>query len=216
MRGKENATDYRYFPNPEVMPIVIEKEWIDSIRATLPETAHDKFVRLTRDLGLPEYDSRIITGSKRLADIFDAATKCFDKPREVANWIIVELLAIAKGDNKGEDDINIDCQKFAKLMELVDRKTINRTVGKKLLALVLAENIDPIAYVEANKLGMVSDTDVISAAIQAVLADNAKAVNEYKGGNQKVLGFLVGQIMKKLGGKADPKIINKILMEQLR
>ena len=215
MRGKENATDYRYFPNPEIMPIVIDDNWIETVRSHLPETAHDKYKRLTQDLGLSEYDSKIITGSKKLSDIFDVTTKYFNKPKEAANWIIVELLAIAKGNNKGEDDIQIDCQKFAKLMELVDNKTINRTVGKKILALVLEENIDPKIYIEENKLGMVSDHSVIGTAIQSVLTENAQSIEDYKNGNKKILGFLVGQIMKKLGGKADPHIVNSLLMEAM-
>jgi len=215
MREKENAMDYRYFPNPEIMPVVIDAKWIDTIRASLPEAADAKFQRLTQELGLSEYDTKIITGSQRLSNIFDEVARHFNKPKEVANWIIVELLAIAKGDNKGEEDIQIDCQKFAKLMELVDQKTINRNVGKKLLALVLKENIDPTAYVEENKLGMVSDTKAISEAVQAALLENPKSVNDYKSGNQKALGFLVGQIMKKLGGKADPQVVNRLLMESL-
>ena len=216
MREKENAVDYRYFPNPELMPIVIGEEWIDTVRTALPETAQDKFLRLTQELNLSDYDSRIITGSKNLSEIFDGTMKYFAKPKEVVNWIIVELLAIAKGDNKGEDDIVIDCQKFAKLMELVDRKTINRNVGKKILALVLQEGVDPVAYIDENKLGMVSDMDVITAAVQAVISENAKPVEEYKAGNQKVIGFLVGQVMKTLGGKADPQVVNRILLDNLR
>lgn len=215
MRGKEDATDYRYFPNPEVMPIVISDEWIEAVRAELPETAHDKFARLTGELGLSEYDSRIITSSKKLADIFDETTKYFNNPKEAANWINVELLAIAKGDNKSADDVEIDCLKFAKLMELVDNKTINRATGKKLLALVLKENIDPAAYVEEHRLGMVSDTGVVDEAVRAVIAEQTKAVADYKGGNEKTFGFLVGQVMRKLGGKADPQVVNKILIELL-
>ena len=215
MREKENATDYRYFPNPELMPICISDEWINAVRAGLPEPAHEKFDRLTKQLGLSEYDSRIITGSKNLSSIFDETTKYFNKPKEVVNWIIVELLSIATGDNKGEDDIVIDCKKFAKLMELVDNKTINRNVGKKLLVNVLEEGIDPAAYVEDNKLGMVSDTDVIGKAVREVLAENEKSVAEYKNGNPKVIGFFVGKVMKKLEGKADPKIVNTLLVEHL-
>jgi len=215
MREKENAADYRYFPNPEILPIYISDEWIENIRNGLPEMAHDKFARLTGELGLSEYDSKIITGSKNLSDIFDNTLKYFNKPKEVVNWIIVELLSVATGDNKGEEDILIDCEKFAKLMELVDNKTINRTVGKKLLMLVLKENVDPEKYITENKLEIVSDTSLIETAIDEILAANVKDVNDYKNGNQKVFGFLVGQIMKKLGGKADPQIINKILREKL-
>lgn len=215
MRGKENATDYRYFPNPELMPIVIDEGWVERVRATLPETAEAKFARMTGELGLSEYDSEIITGSKNLSDIFDKTTALFPKPKDAVNWIIVELLAIAKGDNKGEDDIEIDCTKFAKLMELVDNKTINRNIGKKILFLIWKEGVDPETYIEENKLGMVSDESVIDETVKAVLAENEKSVADYKNGNKKAIGFLVGQTMKKLGGKANPQMVNKLLAEYL-
>ncbi|MDD4772735.1 MAG: Asp-tRNA(Asn)/Glu-tRNA(Gln) amidotransferase subunit GatB [Eubacteriales bacterium] len=215
MREKEDATDYRYFPDPELMPVVIDDEWIESVRAGLPEMAHEKYQRLTGELGLSEYDSNIITGSKNLSDIFDETMKYFPKPKEAANWIITELLSVAKGDNKGEDDIKIDCRQFAKLMELVDNKTINRGVGKKLLLPVWKEGIDPAAYVKENKLGMVSDTDQIGEIIRQVLEEEADSVSDYKNGNQKVYGFLVGRVMKKLAGKADPQVVNKLLAEML-
>lgn len=215
MREKETAEDYRYFPNPELMPIEIGDEWIEKVRAGLPEPAHEKYIRMTEQLGLPEYDSRIITGSKNLADIFDSTMEYFNNPREVANWIIVELLSIAKGDNKGEDDIKIDCRKFAKIMELVDSKVINRTVAKKLLLLVWKDDIDPVQYVEKNQLGMVSDTSVIDKAIQEVIAEQTESVNMYRSGNTKPFNFLVGQVMKKLAGKADPKMVNSLLQKYL-
>ena len=215
MRGKENATDYRYFPNPEIMPVIISEEWIAAVRGTLPETAEDKLRRMTGELGLSQYDSGIITGSKNLSQIFDETMKLFAKPKEVANWIIVELLSIAKGDNKGADDIKIDCGKFAALMRLVDEKTINRNVGKKLLVKVLEDNIDPQEYVRENKLCMVSDTGLIEAAVREVLKQNAKSVEQYKAGSQKVMGFLIGQTMKALGGKADPQIVGKLIASAL-
>ena len=215
MREKENATDYRYFPNPELMPIVISEDWIATVNENLPETADAKFIRLTDELGLPEYDSRLLTGSKNLSEIFDTVMGIYANPKEIANWIIVELLSIAKGDNKGEDDISIDCEKFAKLIELVDNKTINRNVGKKLLVNVLEDGVDPVAYIEENNLGLVSDTGMIEQAIKDVFAENEKSISEYRDGNEKVFGFLVGQVMRKTGGKADPQVVNKLLTEQL-
>jgi aspartyl-tRNA(Asn)/glutamyl-tRNA(Gln) amidotransferase subunit B len=167
---------------------------------------------MTRLLGLPEEDSKIITGSRNLSSIFDKTLACFNHPKEVINWILVELLSIVTGDNKGEDDIVIDCRKFAKTIELVHNNTINRTMGKKLLLKVFEEGIDPVVYVEENKLGMVSDTALIEQVIQTVLSENADSVKDYKNGNQKVIGFFVGRIMKNLGGKADPKIVNERLM----
>ncbi len=215
MREKETAADYRYFPNPELMPIEIGDDWIDAVRASLPEPAQDKYTRMTQQLGLSEYDSRIICGSKNLADIFDGTMKYFNNPKEVVNWIIVELLSIAKGDNKGEDDVKIDCRKFAKIMALVDNKTINRTVAKKLLLLVWKDGIDPEQYVRENQLGMVSDTSLIDKAIQEVLSEQAESVNLYKSGNPKPFNFLVGQVMRKLAGKADPKMVNNLLTKHL-
>jgi len=212
MRGKEDATDYRYFPNPELMPVFISDEWIEAVRKNLSETAEEKYNRMTRQLSLPEDDSKIITGSKNLSGIFDKTLEYFNNPREVANWILVELLGIAKGDNKGGDDIEIDCEKFARTIELVSNNTINRTVGKTVLAKVLNDGIDPSSYVEENKLAMLSDTTLIDDAIRAVLAENEKSLSDYKNGNQKVLGFFVGRIMKALGGKADPKIVNERLL----
>jgi aspartyl-tRNA(Asn)/glutamyl-tRNA(Gln) amidotransferase subunit B len=216
MRGKEDEADYRYFPDPEIPPVHISKEWIEEVRKSLPEPAHIKYQRMTEELGLPEYDSKIITGSKNLSDLFDKTLKYINSPKEIANWIIVELLAIAKGDNKGEDDVHIDCEKFAKLIELVDNKTVNRNTGKKILLKVFEDSIDPVAYVEENQLGMVSDTATIDAAVDAALSQNEKSVREYKDGSEKVLGFLVGQVMRNMGGKADPKLVNERLLEALR
>ena len=215
MREKENATDYRYFPNPELMPIAIGDEWIESVRVSLPEMAHDKYIRMTQELGLSDYDSRMITGSKNLSNIFDGTMACFDKPKEIVNWITGDLLSVAGSQNKGEDDIVIDCKKFAKLMELVDNKTINRSTGKKILIKLLEEDIDPEAYVAEQGLGMVSDTGLIEQTIREVMAENEKSVAEYRGGNQKVMGFFVGRIMRKLEGKADPGVVNKLLREAL-
>jgi aspartyl-tRNA(Asn)/glutamyl-tRNA(Gln) amidotransferase subunit B len=216
MRGKEDAADYRYFPDPEILPVHIDAGWVEAVRQSLPEPAHVKFLRMTEELELPEYDSNIITGSKNLSDIFDKTLGFYNNPKEIVNWMLVELLAIAKGGNKGEDDVAIDCQKFAKLIELVDNKTINRNTGKKILVKVFEDGIDPAAYAEENKLGMVSDTGAIDAAVEAALAENQKSVNEYKAGSQKVLGFLVGQVMRKMGGKADPKVVNERLANRLK
>jgi len=215
MREKEEAADYRYFPNPELMPIYIDEEWIEKVRASLPEPAHQKYERMTKQLGLPEPDSRIITGSLNLSRIFDETLKHYDKPREVVNWIIGDLFSIAKAAGTSDDDIVIDCGKFAKIIKMTDDKTINRAMGKKLLTKVLEEGIDPEAYVKENALGMVSDAGFLETAIREVLDANEKSVNEYRGGNQKVLGFFVGQVMKKTAGKADPRSVNELLVKML-
>jgi len=211
MREKEEAADYRYFPNPELMPVYIDEAWIAEVRAELPEPAHEKFARLTTGLGLPEYDSKIISGSQNLSRIFDDVMLHFDKAKDVSNWILGELLAIAKDLNKGDDDISVDAEKFAKVIKLVDEGKINRSVGKKVLLVVFEDEVDPEAYIEENSLGMVSDTGFLESAIKEVLAENEKSVMEYRAGSQKVFGFLVGQVMKKTAGKADPRSVNELL-----
>ena len=215
MREKEEAADYRYFPNPEIMPIHVDEAWVQKVRDALPEPAEAKLERLTQTFGLPEADAKIITGTRSLALIFDETQKLYDKPKEIANWIIVELLSIAKSAGHIDDDIVIDCEKFAKVMKLVDGNTINRATGKKLFAKVYNENIDPETYVAENALGQVSDTGLLESVIREVIAENEKSVNEYRGGSEKVFGFFVGQVMKKTGGKADPRAVNELLKNLL-
>jgi len=215
MREKEEAADYRYFPNPEIMPVRIDEPWIESVRSALPEPSHEKFERLTAKLGLPEYDSRIISGSQNLARIFDGTMEHCDKAKDVSNWIMGELLAIAKDLDVSDEDINVDVVKFASIIKMVDSGKINRSVGKKVLVKVFEQDIDPEAYVDENSLGMVSDTGLLETAIKEVLAENEKSVAEYNAGSQKVFGFLVGQVMKKTAGKADPKTVNEILRKAL-
>jgi len=215
MREKEEAADYRYFPNPELVPIHIDEEWVESVRVALPEPAHERFKRMTTVLGLPEHDSGIISGSLNLCRIFDEMLAQFNEPKEVVNWIMGDLLSITKAAGVSDDDIVIDCVKFAKIIKLVNDKTINRAVGKKLLVKVFEEDIDPEAYVEKNALGMVSDFGLLETAIREVLAANEKSVNEYRAGSQKVFGFFVGQVMRKTAGKADPGTVNELLRKIL-
>jgi len=215
MREKEDASDYRYFPNPEIMPVHIDVSWIERVRTELPEPAHEKFQRMTGVLGLPEYDSKIISGSRNLSCIFDGVLKCYNKPKDVSNWILGELLSIAKDLSLSDEDINVDFVKFAGIIEFVDTGKINRSVGKKVLLKVIEDDVDPEAYIIENSLAMVSDTGVLEAAVSDVLAENTKSVDEYNEGNQKVFGFLVGQVMKKTAGKADPKSVNELLRKKL-
>ena len=215
MREKEEAADYRYFPNPEIMPVHIDQEWIENVRASLPEPAHVKFERMTQQLGLPDFDSRLITSSRNLCRIFEDTLDNFNKPKEVSNWIIGDLLSFAKASGISDDNISLDCGKFAKMIEMVDNKTINRAVGKKLLAIMSEEDIDPEAYVEEHGLGMVDDAGLLEAVVREVLAGNKKSVDDYRAGKQKAFGFLVGQVMRKMGGKADPGAVNEMLTKEL-
>ena len=215
MREKEEAADYRYFPNPELMPVHIDADWIESVRASLPEPAHEKLERMTTVLRLPAYDSKIISSNQNLSHIFDSALKFFNKPKDVSNWILGELLAIAKDTDVSDDDIDIDVEKFAKIIELVDDSKINRGVGKKILVEVFESKVDPERYIEEHSLAMVNDTGLLESVIREVLAENEKSVAEYREGSKKVFGFLVGQVMKKTAGKADPRSVNELLEKMI-
>ncbi|MGI6623572.1 MAG: Asp-tRNA(Asn)/Glu-tRNA(Gln) amidotransferase subunit GatB [Clostridiaceae bacterium] len=215
MRDKEDATDYRYFPNPEILPVHISDEWISEIKDSLPELAHEKYDRLTGCYGLSDYDSKLITSGKNISDIFDRTLEFVDNPKEVANWIIGDLASIAREENKSYDEIEIDCEKFGKIIKMVENKVINRTIGKKVLQLLFRDNIDPESYVRENKLGMITDAGYLENVIKEVLAENEKSVLEYKAGNQKVISFFVGRIMRKTQGKADPGSVNSILRREL-
>jgi len=215
MREKETAADYRYFPNPEIMPVSIGENWIQEINASLPEQAADRYRRMTETLSLPAPDCRIVTGSLNLSKIFEQTISYYDNPREAVNWITGDLLNVTKTAGIADDEIVMDCAKFATILKLVDDKIITRATGKKLLKKVYEEDVDPEAYISENALVMVSDEGFLETVVRDVLADNGKTVGEYKAGSQKVFGFLVGQVMKKTAGKADPATVNELLKKML-
>ena len=215
MRTKEDATDYRYFPNAEILPIMIDGEWIDKVKNSLPELAHEKYARYMSEYGLPEQDCKILTTSKALTDVFDDTMTYCDLPKEAANWILVELMNLVKVDGKNIDDVQISGEKIAKLIALVDKKTINRTTAKEIFAEIYKNGVDPEEYVAQNKLGMVSDENLIIEAVKQALDENPKSVEEYKAGNTKVVGFFVGIVMRKTSGKADPALVNQTLQKLL-
>ncbi len=215
MREKENATDYRYFPNPDVMPVNIDEGWIERVRASLPELAHEKLERYTSELGLPEYDSRILTSSKRLSDIFDEIMRHCDSPKEASNWLIVELMNVIKTDGKSVEDVSVDGRKIARLIKLIEDKVINRGQAKKVFFEIYSKDADPDAYVKDHGLAMLSDEGAIRSAAEKALLENPKSAAEYRAGNEKVVGFLFGKVMRETGGKADPSVVSSVLKELL-
>jgi len=216
MREKENAQDYLYYPNPEVMPVYIDDAWIEAVRNSLPEPADLKYARLTGETGLSEYNAKIITNVKNLSGIFDETLKYYDKPRDAANWIITELLAAARNAGNSADDIKIDAQKFAKIIEMVETRVIGRAAGRQILEETLTNGADPEKYAIEHNLLIAGDGDAVLGAVKAVIDEQRKSAEDYRNGNQKAFGFLVGQVMKRLGGKADPRDVNQILAEELR
>ncbi len=215
MRSKEDAQDYRYFPEPDLVPIVISDEWLAEIKAKEPELRTAKLERYKKEYELPDYDAQIITGSKHMADIFEETTAICKKPKKVSNWLMGETLRLLKEHEKEPEDITFSAENLAKLIELVDGGVINGNVAKEVFEQIFAENIDPEKYVEEKGLKTVNDEGALRETIEQIVADNPKSVEDYHNGKEKAIGFLVGQTMKAMKGKADPGMVNKILKEIL-
>ena len=215
MRSKEDAQDYRYFPEPDLVPIVISDEWLDEIRSRQPEFRTEKLARYKEEYEIPEYDAQIITSYKKMADIFEATTAICNKPKKVSNWLMVETMRLLKEHDMEPDEIPFSPENLAKLIELVDAGTINSTVAKEVFEEVFKNDIDPDAYVEEKGLKTVNDEGALRETIQQVIQDNPQSVEDYHNGKTKAIGFLVGQTMKAMKGKANPGMVNQILKELL-
>ena len=215
MRSKEDAQDYRYFPEPDLVPIVISDEWIAEIKARQPEFRTEKLERYNREFDIPRYDAEIITNSKKMADIFEATTAICGKPKKVANWLMVETLRLLKERGQEPEDICFAPEHLAKLIDLTEAGTINSSVAKEVFEKIFDENVDPEKYVEEKGLKIVQDDGALEEVLKKVIADNPQAVADYKGGKEKALGALVGHTMKAMKGKANPGAVNKKLREML-
>jgi aspartyl-tRNA(Asn)/glutamyl-tRNA(Gln) amidotransferase subunit B len=215
MRSKEDAQDYRYFPEPDLVPVVISDEWIEQIRARQPELRSEKLERYKKEFDIPQYDAKIITGSRHMADIFEKASAICGKPKKVSNWLMVETMRLLKDHGMEPEEISFSPENLAKLVNLTERRMINSSVAKEVFEKIFAENVDPENYVEEHGLKMESDTGALEEVLKKVIADNPKAVEDYHGGKEKALGALVGQTMKAMKGKADPGMVNQKLREML-
>ena len=215
MRSKEDAQDYRYFPEPDLVPIVISDEWLQAVKDRQPELRSEKLERYKKEYDIPEYDAEIITGTKKMADIFEATTAICNKPKKVSNWLMVETMRLLKENEMEAEDISFSPENLAKLIEMADAGEINSSVAKEVFEEIFKNNIDPEKYVEEKGLKTVSDDGALREVIEKVVADNPKSVEDYNSGKKKAIGFLVGQTMKAMQGKADPGMVNKILKEIL-
>lgn len=215
MRSKEDARDYRYFPDPDLPPVVISDEWIGNIKSRQPELRTEKMARYQEEYKLSEYDADIITGSKHMADIFEAVTAICSKAKEAANWLMVEAMRLLKEHDMDPEEMTFSAENLAKLILLVDNGTINRTVGKEVFEKIFAENIDPEQYVEEKGLRVVNDEEELHRVIEGIVSANPQSVEDYHSGKEKAFGFLVGQTMRSMKGKADPGAVNRILKELL-
>ncbi|HMM05461.1 MAG TPA: Asp-tRNA(Asn)/Glu-tRNA(Gln) amidotransferase subunit GatB [Clostridiales bacterium] len=216
MRSKEDAQDYRYFPEPDLSPVVISEEWKEEIRKSLPMLPKERKAKYMEGYGLSSYDAGIITGIKALADYFDEVNAILGQPQEVANWLLGDFMRLAKAGEGDSFDILLSPVHLAEIILMVKNNVINRNTAKEVFAAVWQEDLDPRQYVEEHDLAMVGDGDLIKDTVAKVLAANPKTVAEFKAGKEKVLGFLVGQCMKELKGKADPATLNTLLREALQ
>lgn len=215
MRSKEDAQDYRYFPDPDLTPISISDEFLEEIRGRQPEFRTEKMKRYRETFDLPDYDIEIITGSKHMADIFENTVALGAQPKKVSNWLMVETLRILKERELDPEDITFSPAHLAKLIALTDSKAINSTVAKEVFEVMFTEDVDPEAYVEEKGLKMVSDEGALRKTVEEVIAANPQSVEDYQNGKDRAIGFLVGQTMKAMKGKADPASVNKLLKELL-
>ena len=215
MRSKEDAQDYRYFPDPDLTPVVISNEWIKEIRDRQPELQPQKMRRYQEEFRLPEYDAGILTSSKHMANVFEETVALCGKPKEVSNWLMVEAMRLLKEHEQDAQEMSFGPANLAKLIDLVDRGVVNRTVAKAVFEEIFARDVDPEVYVEEKGLKMVSDEGALRTAIESVLEANPQSVADYRNGKEKAMGFLVGQTMRAMKGKADPSAVNKIVKELL-
>ena len=215
MRSKEDAQDYRYFPEPDLVPIVVSDEWIAEIKKKQPELRPQRLARYEKEYDIPEYDAKILTESKHMADVFEATTKICNKPKKVSNWLMGETMRLLKEKDMDPEDISFSPLNLAKLIELVDAGTINSSVAKDVFEKIFADDIDPEKYVEDKGLKSMNDEGELKATIQGILDANPQSVADYRSGKEKALAFLVGQTMRATKGKANPAIVNKILKELL-
>ncbi|HVN95955.1 MAG TPA: Asp-tRNA(Asn)/Glu-tRNA(Gln) amidotransferase subunit GatB [Syntrophorhabdaceae bacterium] len=216
MRGKEEAHDYRYFPEPDLLPLIVSDEWVEEVRKTLPELPLEKIERFMNDYGLPRYDVEILVSDKDLADYFEAATKLFSEPKTVSNWIMTELLREFKESNISPKDSPLAPEHLAELLMLVRDGTISNKIAKDIFPEAFKTGTSPKTIVREKGLIQISDENALQATIDQIIARSPKELADYRAGKDKLIGFFVGQVMKETKGKANPKLLNELLLRRLK
>ncbi len=215
MRTKEDAFEYRYFPDPDLVPILIDDNYINQIKNDMPELPKAKYERFVREYSLKEDDARILTDEKHLADYFEEACKIHNNPTAIANWILTEMLGALNKENKTIEDSLIKPNQIAKLVKLIDNNTISGKIGKSVFAQMYKTGDEPEKIVKEKGLTQITDTGKLENIVDEVIKNNEKAVENYKSGKKNTIGFFVGQVMKATKGKANPKIVNELLIKKL-
>ena len=215
MRSKEDAKDYRYFPDPDLPPVLISDEWIERARRRLPEFQEEKAERYVREYQLSEYDAGLLTESRNIARLFEETASICGKPKKAANWLIGETLRLLREKNMDPEDLDFSPEHLAALIDLADSGAVNNQVAKKVFERIFEEDADPVAYVEEHGLKTVNDAGALEAAARKVLEENADAAEQYRQGKEKILGFLIGQLMRETKGQANPSLAGEILKKLL-
>jgi len=215
MRSKEEAHDYRYFPEPDLVPTMCDEAWIEAIQQSLPEMPEQKRERFVSDYGIPEYDAGVLTTSKALADYFETCVKLFDKPKIISNWIMGDLLRELKNDDKEIDDCPVTPERLADLLKLIDDGTISGKMAKTVFEDMYQTGKPPAEIVKAKGLMQITDESALLKMVEDVIAANPGQAADYKNGKDKLIGFFVGQVMQASKGQANPALVNKLLKEKL-
>ncbi|MBW5449390.1 Asp-tRNA(Asn)/Glu-tRNA(Gln) amidotransferase subunit GatB [Cohnella sp. CFH 77786] len=216
MRGKEEAHDYRYFPDPDLVRVHIDEEWKARVRASIPELPDARQARYIQEYGLSSYDAGVLTASMKLADFFEDSLRYTSDAKASANWIMGELLAYLNANNLEFEDVKITGQGLGEMIQLIEKGTISTKIAKTVFKGMVETGKSPQQIVEEQGLVQISDEGAILAIVDAVIAANPQSVEDFRGGKDKAIGFLVGQIMKETKGKANPGLVNKLLMERLK
>ena len=216
LRVKEDAHDYRYFDDPDLIPLVIGEEQIEAVRAAMPELPDQKLVRFREDYGLSDYDARLLTGSRLLADFFETAARAHGQAKSVANWILRDLQRALNERDVDVDGVAITPEALAALIKLVDEGRLTARSAQEIFPELVEQGGDPEAIMQARGLEAVSDTGLIETAVDEALAENADCVEAIRGGDEKRLNFLMGQVMRKTQGKADPAQVRETLIGKIR
>ena len=215
MRGKEEAHDYRYFPDPDLVPVEIDEAFVEEVRKTLPELPDEKKARFMEEYQLPAYDAEIITSSRRLAEFFEACVRLFPKPKLLSNWIMTEVLRELNREGKEIDETRLTPENFTELLRLLDEGVISSTAAKKVFPEVYATGRSPREIVEEKGLKQESDEAALLEVCKKILEAHPKEVEKYRKGKKNVIGFFVGQVMRETRGKANPKVVNQLLTKLL-
>jgi len=216
MRSKEDAKDYRYFPDPDLPPVFISDEWIARVRKARPEMQPEKAARYKKEFGLSDYDAGVLTQSRVIAGVFEETARLCGKAKKAANWILGETFRLVRERGIGPEEIHFSPEHLAYIIDAVDKGEINQQTAKEIFEKVFDEDISPAVYIEENGLKIVQDDKMLAETASAVIAKFPDTVAEYKAGKVKVLGFLVGQVMKAMKGKANPGKVNEMLREKLQ